>query len=480
MKTVKSWFAKSREDLKSRSAKAGSYSAVLTVIVLAVLIAVNVLFSALPETVTRFDISSSRLYSLTSSTKSVVTNLDKDVTIYWITQSGKEDGITEKVLDLYSALSSHVSVVKKNPDVYPTFASQYTDGTVNNNSLVVECGSRYRYIDYYDIYEQDTSDYYTTGSVSTYYDGEGELTAAIDYVVSDDLPQLYVLTGHGELELSTAVRSSFEKENIELKDFSLLNVDEVPEDADCVLIYAPEADISDIELDTLNAYLARGGKLMVFSGPQEEETFPNLRSILSAYGIVPADGIVLDANRNNYASYPYMLLPDIQSSDITDELIDNRSYIIAYLSQGFSLESAGSGVTSLLNTSEDSFSKLAGFDMQSFDLEDGDSAGPFSVAVLIDDSHSGAGIVWVGTDAFLDDTFVSYSAGANTDFALNALSELIGETSAISIRSKSLDYNYLTISSLQSTMIKFVLIAAIPIMYLAFGIDERIRRRKLK
>ena len=59
-----------------------SYSLTITDIVLAILIAVNVFASALPKSMTNYDISSSKLYSITSNTKVVVNNLQQDVTIY--------------------------------------------------------------------------------------------------------------------------------------------------------------------------------------------------------------------------------------------------------------------------------------------------------------------------------------------------------------------------------------------------------------
>ena len=104
----------------------GSYSIIITAVVLAILIAVNVLVSALPTTLTKYDISSTKLYSITSNTKVVVNALEEDVTIYWIVQSGEEDAVIENLLNKYDSLSDHISVVKKNPDVYPTFAEQYT------------------------------------------------------------------------------------------------------------------------------------------------------------------------------------------------------------------------------------------------------------------------------------------------------------------------------------------------------------------
>ena len=190
----------------------GSYSLMVTVIVLAILIAINVFVSALPSSVTKYDISSSKLYSITSNTKVVVNALDQDVTIYWIVQSGEEDEVIENLLSKYDSLSDHVQVVKKNPDVFPTFAEQYTDEEVPNNSLVVECGDKNRYVSYNDIYVQSADMY--SYSYTTSFDGEGAITSAISYVTSDDYPMLYTLEGHGEADLPSTFQDQIEKDNI--------------------------------------------------------------------------------------------------------------------------------------------------------------------------------------------------------------------------------------------------------------------------
>ena len=187
----------------------GTYSLAVTVIVLAILIAINFFASALPTTLTQYDISSAKLYSITSNTKVVVNALDKDVTIYWIVQSDEEDDILENLLDKYESLSEHIKVVKKNPDIYPAFAQQYTSETVQNNSLVVECGERSRFISYGDIYLYETN--MSSYSYDVSFDGEGAITSAIDYVVSEDLPKIYVLEGHGETELPAAFSEQLEK-----------------------------------------------------------------------------------------------------------------------------------------------------------------------------------------------------------------------------------------------------------------------------
>ena len=106
--------------------KGGSYSLVVTAVVLAIIIAVNIFASTLPTTLTKYDISFSKLYSITSNTKVVVNNLQQDVTIYWVVQADQEDDVIENLLGKYESLSDHIDVVKKNPDVFPTFTEQYT------------------------------------------------------------------------------------------------------------------------------------------------------------------------------------------------------------------------------------------------------------------------------------------------------------------------------------------------------------------
>jgi len=314
--------------------KGGSYSLIITAVLLAILIVINIFAATLPTTLTKFDISASKLYSITSNTKAVVNNLKQDVTIYWIVQADQEDTIIENLLGKYDGLSSHIDVVKKNPDVFPTFAEQYTDEVVQNNSLVVESGDRYRYIALEEIYEYEL-DYSTYSYVITGFDGEGAITSAIDYVVSEDLPKVYVLEGHGEGELPTTFSDSMEKENIEGETLSLLTVDEIPEDADAIMIYAPQSDISENEKTMLADYAENGGKLLVIAGPVEGVELINLNSLLSDYGVTMNEGIVIEGNRNNYAfGYPYILMPDMESHPITDPLIENRYYPILPLAQG--------------------------------------------------------------------------------------------------------------------------------------------------
>ena len=466
--------------LQRRNAMAGgSYSLILTVVVLAILVVVNVLAAALPTSLTKFDISATKLYSVTSNTKAVVHALSDDVTIYWIVQADEEDDILSNLLSKYESLSDHITVEKRNPDVYPAFAEQYTDETVENNSLVVVCGDRSRYIPLSDIYltETDYSSYYPSYSYS--FDGEGAITSAIDYVTREELPQVYQLEGHGEQELPVTFSDQIEKNNMELQTLSLLNVDEIPEDAACILLYAPESDISEEERALLSDYIASGGKVLVISGPTEDGSLTTLNSLLADYGVTVHDGVVVEGDRAHYAfESPLALMPDLNSSTITDSLIEERYFPILTLAQGLTVDgTTDATVTELLTTSEEAFSKADGLSLTTYDKEDGDTDGPFALAVSIEDV-SGGQLVWFASSTFLEDQYNAYSSGANVNLAMNALSSLVGETEAMAIRSKSLDYNYLTISESASSLLKTVMIGVFPLVYLGIGIGIVVRRRK--
>lgn len=466
---------KDKKKILNVASKGGSYSIVVTAIVIAILIVVNVLVSVLPTKYTKYDISSSQLYSITSSTKVVVNALEKDVTIYWVVQNDQEDSVIENLLDKYDSLSDHITVVKKNPDVYPTFTQTYTSETVANNSLIVECGDKYRYIAYSDIYLTDVD--YTTYSYNYSFDGEGAITSAIDYVVSDELPKIYTLQGHGESDLPSEFSSQLEKENYEVESLSLLNIDEVPEDADCLLIYAPTSDISEEEATLLENYVNNGGKLLVMAGPTQDGTLTNLYSVLSSYGVDTVDGIVIESDRNYYTfQMPYILLPEMQSSDITDPLINSNYYVIFPLAQGLTIQSTSSA-TSLLTSSSTSYSKVDGYNLTTYDKEDDDIDGSFALAVQVNTSNDGS-LIWFGSSYYLEDSYNAYSSGANLDMTMNALSELIGEREAVSIRSKSLNYNYLTISESNASTLKTWMIGIIPGVFVVYGIITVIERRR--
>ena len=291
MKWNKPNLAAIKGSFRTRTFRAGGYSLAAAAVVIAIAVAVNLVVGALPADWTKTDLTSTGLYSLSSQTQQMVSALEDEVTVYWLVQSDTEDNTIGELLERYQDLSKNLKVEHVDPVVSPNFAQQYTTSTLYNNSLIVTCGDRSRYISYYDIYVTDYNSYYTTGTTSTQFDGESQLTSAIDYVTNEDLPTVYTLTGHGESQLPSTLSDGAAEENVLLSELSLLTQESVPEDADALIIYAPQSDISADEKEMLLTYLQGGGKLLLVTD-YTETAMPNLAEVMAYYGTSLADGIV--------------------------------------------------------------------------------------------------------------------------------------------------------------------------------------------
>ena len=138
-------------------------------------------------------------------------------------------------------------------------------------------------------------------------------------------------------------------------------------------------------------------------------------------------------------------------------------------------------VTELLTTSGEAFSKLSGYQMNTYEKEDGDIDGPFALAVAITETLEDGGeteIIWVSSSYLLDDATNSSISGGNEDFFLNCVNWLCGSESGISIHAKSLSSEYLTISSGTSSLLTALVVAVIPAGFLAAGLIVWFRRKK--
>ena len=87
-------------------------------------------------------------------------------------------------------------------------------------------------------------------------------------------------------------------------------------------------------------------------------------------------------------------------------------------------------------------------------------------------------MVWFTSSYFLEDSYNASSSGANGDLVMNALADMIGESEAMAIRSKSLNYDYLTISGSTASLLKVLMIGVFPLAYLGIGIAVVWKRRR--
>lgn len=461
---------------------AGGYAALAAALVIAVAVAVNLVVGALPDSMTQLDLTSQSIYTLGDQTRRVAASLDKDVTLYLLAQEGGEDATIERLLSRYAELSDRIHVEHIDPTVKPTFLDAY-DLDISHlyaNSVLAECGERFKLVGYDEIYVTEYSmDYQTYNyQTSTSFDGENALTNAIHYVSSDDVPKIYTLTGHGERELSETLAAMISRDNLETGSLNLLTMDAVPEDASAVAILAPQGDLSADEADRLIAYLQAGGGLLLTTDYIAEGEMTNLLRVTKAMGLTAGQGLIVEGDADMHVSrYPYYLLPEIVSHEITDPLTEGGYFALAPLAQPIvEAEDAQASVSWLLDTSSSSYAKMAGLEMTTAEREDGDTDGPFHVAAA---SELGEGkLLWLASAEMLEDSVNAIVAGANDDLALNGLEWMCGQRETISIRAKSLGSDGLTLTAAQSRFWSFAFIGVLPLAFVAAGAVITVRRKR--
>lgn len=473
-----------KKDINKKVLKNGSYSVVLSVIFVVIIVVVNLIVDAFPSTYTELDVSDQQLFSIGDQTKDFLKELDKDVTIYQIAQSGSEDEVVSKLLQKYEEASDHIKVEKKDPVVNPKFTSEYTDEEVSSNSLIVVCGDRSKVVDYNNIYES-SMDYTTYSYTTSGFDGEGQITSAISYVTSDNLPVLYTLDGHGEKSLDSTLQEDIEKANIEIKSLNLLTEESVPEDADCLMINSPSTDISEDERDAIIEYLENGGKAMIFSD-YTEESMDNFDAVLENYGVERVDGIVIEGDAQHYAmQMPYYLLPDVSSAEAVSDFSSQGYFVLAPYAQGIrQLDNVRDTLTieSLLTTSDEAYSKTD-LNTETLEKTDEDIDGPFDIGVSITeevDDDKTTQIVYYSTANLMDSQINQMVAGGNEQMITESLNWMCStdETSTISIPSKSLEVSYLTVAAYDAAYWKICVMGLIPGVFLVVGFVVWLKRRK--
>lgn len=525
-----------RAHSQKKTFRIGMYTTAITCVVLAIVIFVNLIVNGLPSDKVKFDTTADDLFTISEQTEKIVKAVNTDVTIYLLASETTYNSTIYEFLERYVSLNSHIKVELKNPVLYPTFASEYTDESVSENSIIVVSDKASRYIPYSSIYTSSyTSDY---SSVEYTFNGESELTSAINYVTSDDLPKVYMLTGHGEAAFSSyssTITGYISDENITTEDLSLLKAGGIPDDADAVIILDPTSDMSSDELNMLTQYISTGGRVMLISGSVTED-MTNFTALANFCGLNPVKGIVAEGDDYHCYMYNTYLLPDYGYHTITEPF--TNYYIMTPIAQGIEEITASDeasenasksvSVTGLLETSDKSYSKADGSHMTTSEKEDKDIDGPFYVAAIsqitttvtsdsnspsstISDNSSSSNsasyntvsddtssdtaanvdtdtvsenytgqFIYISSAYILDDSINQVTGGANNDFVMNCLEYMLDREDTISIRGKSMTSDYLTIDDGTAFRLEFIFIGIIPVAILVAGGVVCYRRKKEK
>ncbi len=471
---------------KSASSKNGSYSVGLIALVVAIVIVINLIAGQLPESVKNIDISSDKIYEISDTSREMLADLKEPVTFTIYAEQSSADERIKTFLSKYTALSDEISVEWVDPVLHP---SALTENGVSENDIVISCAAtgKSKIVNFSDILVVDYYNYYYYGSTDpTEFDGEGQLTSAINYVTSGETKKLYYTSGHGELDFSDSVLDLFTKNNMTEEEVNLLMTGAVPEDCDLLFLYAPTVDITEQELEIIDGYLAEDGEVFLILSQQMTDAAPNLDALLATYGMQRVEGYIADTQRY-YQDNPFYIFPEITGDE---ELTEGMSTDMVLLVEagGMTLTDPARDtitVEDFMTTSADGYAVT----------EDSEVQGTYVLGAVATESETASEeeddlddtteesdepesrFTVITAETMIDSGITDYfSTLENLDLFMNAVSAGFTDVENVAIEAKSMSITY---NTMQNTgLLSLLAIIGIPALILIFGFVQWWRRRR--
>ena len=488
---------------RTSGTKHGAYSVGLTVLVIAVVIVFNLVVGQIPEAYRNLDVSSTKIYDISDTTTELLDSLDNEVDMKVLAVKDDTDERITTFLSRYASLSDKINVEWIDPVLHP---SALTDYDTTENTIVISCEDtgKTTTVSFNDILVMDQYSYYYYGTTSyTEFDGEGQLTGAVNYVTNEADHTIYQTTGHGESTLSTTITDLMEKNSYTLSEVNLLMSTSIPEDCDLLLMYAPTTDLSEDEAQMLRDYLAGGGKVMILFGDTSSADLPSLAGVLSEYGIEAADGYIADPTRCYQGNY-YYIFPELSvSGNLADNIFSEM--VLLTNAHGMNLtdpERDTISTTSFMASSDQAYAvteetqqqgsytlgAVATETIESTDEEESDSGDDAETDTADEEDTSDSDesdseeatesrltVISAGSliDQSITDTFPQLE---NTQIFMNAVTANFEGVQNLSIEAKSLGTEYNTMQ--HTGLLSFLVIFGIPAVILIGGFVVWFRRRR--
>ena len=310
---------------QSNDSKRGSYTLAMTSIVIAIVIVFNMIVNLIPENKRQFDISSTNIYEISSKSKKIINKVDHDVTFYVLAEKSSTDKRIKTFINKYASLSDKIHIKWIDPVLHPSALTKY--GTEENN-IVISCKktNRTTTVSFDDILVSSAS-YYSTSSSASSFDGDGQLTSALNYVTSDKEYKAYYTSGHGESSLSSEITSLLTKSRVSTSNLLLMTATSIPDDCDLLIIDGATSDFTKDEVKLLSSYLKKGGKVVTLLA-QTNKSMKNLYGLLKDYGLTVQSGYIADTERSYQGNY-YYLIPNLSvSGDMASGISSNSVMMI--------------------------------------------------------------------------------------------------------------------------------------------------------
>ncbi len=467
-----------RTAVGQRSTRYGAGAVVYTLLFVALVAGLNYVSTRRHH---RWDLTEAGVYTLSPQSKKVVESLEQDLKMTAFVEAGISPQL-ETLLGSYKyAAPSRVSYRLVDPDKEPALVEQMKITTAPSVHLQVGQESF--------VVTQPTEETITNGIIRVSRAGK---------------KIVYFTEGFGEPSIQdqqdprgfSEAKLRLEQENYEVKPLLLPSVEQIPEDADAVVLAGPTRPLTDTATAALDAYLKRGGHLFVMLGPRNDGE--RIGKLLADWGARLGNDIVIDREVRLLEGPRLGVVPITKTYGAHPITEGFRDFTI--FPQTRTVEPAAEGkkgvqAATLVRTSPSSWAETNVeqlFTQQTANLDGEDKRGPLSIAVAATAKLSEMGItppapangkareearlVVFGTPMFAENQQLVQSR-LNGDLFLNAIGWLVGQEELVSIRSRSIRASRAELTAAQSVQVFYLSVLIIPEFLIAFGIAVWWRRR---
>ena len=469
---------------RRRQTRLGTLTAASILIVLGILVAINYLGSRQNK---RWDLTKSGEFTLSDQTRNILAKLDAPLTITAFEKSTEMARFKDRLPE-YGFASKQVSIDYVDPDAKPALARQYQ--VQSYGTVVFEYKGR------------------TERVVG---DSEQDLTNGIIKVVSGAKKTVYFLQGHGERDPNSterpgyaAIKGALERENYGVERLPLIQAGAVPDAATALVVAGPTSDLLPPELAAIEAYLAKGGKLLLMLDPPSANTAPALplfEGLATQWGAAVGRDVIVDASGLGQligSSYDTPVSVSYPQHPINERFETLTAFPLA---RSVKAETGPGGVTAqpIVQTGERSWAEadidsVAAKDGPKLDeAKGGDRQGPIAVGAAAsqpvktaepaapaeakpaDTKPPETRVVVMGDSDFASNVAINISG--NRDFFMNIVGWLSQQENLIAIRPKEAGDSRLTLTNDQARRIAWLALLVVPGFILALGVNTWWRRR---
>lgn len=449
----------------------------------------------------RHDLSRDQFYSLSDKTKSMLASLPGPVRITVFIQPGHEiyHMVYEDVLNLireyeYEAGPS-IQSERVDPDRNLSLAEEVMTRykLESPNVVIFEYGERRKIVSADELMELDYRPVAQGGAPEKKaFRGEQVFSSAILGITQDRHPKVYYLQGHGERSFDerdeyTGLSSAgqmIRRDDIEIEPFNFIRQSSIPDDADAVIIAGPTRMYSAGELERIEAYVGRAGRLILMLNSETDAGFSR---IMANWGVESVNSIVVDSTRtlsgfdllvDDYADHPI----SAGLRGITTVFYWPRALPLSASRPAEVRDADEPKATVIARSSANAWAER---DLEQrpyrFDTET-DIKGPVPVAVAIEKGSEASVVMDIRpTRAVLfgDVDFISNSglSGGNGDLFMNSLNWVLEREPLMAIAPRQIEEIKLMISHRQLASLFWCVVIGVPTLAASLGVVVLWRRR---